>query len=422
MKILPAATAVALSAMGAASAKSSNPFAPKVTSKANARRSSYISSLLSNARPTANSQLGRRLEDNDVDISAYSIKFEKCQYIKQYAEERDEDIDTVLETKRFIIFRLCPEDSCSTGCNYNYGEYLVDMETYLEATLEHKEQEQERYCQACEECENYDDAVANDADDNNNRKLWNVDCSSCYTQCQNIENMEENGYVDASEYLNCEKVYENDNTGIVYYAGPICANSGSRIKVGLFRDENCNFYDSDAAIDKYLKNGDGYNVKLSYHLLKQTFAADECIASCTKVDENAGDDDDQQQGDVEVAEVCENLYEAAGKCETPHDFTSGIDYSNSEYYEVQASNEEDVCEFISTIQSGHYDEYGEIVVRGGQSYLSADVHTTGGQKFALTFFVIGTVGLAAYAALLHHKITKGANRIDLSRHESGSMA
>ena len=27
------------------------------------------------------------------------------------------------------------------------------------------------------------------------RKLT-VDCSTCYSQCQNIENMEENGYVD----------------------------------------------------------------------------------------------------------------------------------------------------------------------------------------------------------------------------------
>ena len=39
-----------------------------------------------------------------IIISSYSIKFKKCQYIKQYTNERDKDIDNVLETKRFAIF------------------------------------------------------------------------------------------------------------------------------------------------------------------------------------------------------------------------------------------------------------------------------------------------------------------------------
>ena len=117
-----------------------------------------------------------------------------------------------------------------------------------------------------------------------------------------------------------------------------------------------------------MKNDNGYNVKLSYHLLKQTFVANRCVASCTKVDENANDgDDDGADQEVETAEVCENLYEAAGKCENAHGFENGMDYSNSDYYKVQTSNEESVCEFITTIRSGHYDETGEVVVKGGQS-------------------------------------------------------
>mmetsp|Transcript_12168 Transcript_12168/g.29722 ORF Transcript_12168/g.29722 Transcript_12168/m.29722 type:complete len:432 (+) Transcript_12168:161-1456(+) len=431
MKVLSAVTAISL---GIASA---NPFAPKMTR--NTPKSSYIGSLMDKARPTPNSQLGRRLdgEDQEIDISSYSIKFEQCQYIKQYAEEYDEETDSILETKRFVIFRLCPDSSCSS-CNYNYGEYIVDMETYLQSTLQHKQEEQENYCQACEECEeeeaaNDDAAAAND--DGNRRRslailkrrsLYNVDCSSCYTQCQNIENMEENGYVDASEYIECEKVYENENTGVVYYAGAICGNSGTRIKVGMFTDEECNVHDGDASVDQYLKNENGYNVKLSYHLLKQTFVANECVASCTKVDENANEDNDddaaQEDAEVETAEVCENLYEAAGKCENPHGFESGMDYSYSDYYDIQVANEETVCDYITTIQAGHFDETGEVVISGGQTtILGNSVQTTGGQKFALTFFVIGTVGLAAYAALLHRKLTKDS-KADLADQGDGAMA
>lgn len=427
MNILSAAAAIAMIASSGASA---NPFAPKVTK--NTRKAAYTAKLMSNARPTPNSKLGRRLDDaeQDIDISSYSIKFEKCQYIKQFADERNEDTNTVLETKRFVIFRLCPDDDCSS-CDYNYGEYIVDMETYLESTLQHKEEEQEQYCEACEECGNDDGAQdADDANNNNNnggrnRNLIDVNCNSCYAQCQNIENMEDNGYADAAEYVNCEKVYENENTGVSYYAGAICANYGTRIKVGLFTDEDCSAYDPDLQIDQYLKNENGYNVKLSYHLLKQTFVSDGCVASCTKVDEDAndgGDDDAAEAAAAETAEVCENLYEAAGKCESAHGFDDGMD-SNSDNYGVQSSNEENVCDFITAISSGHYDEYGDVVVvnGGSRTVLTSSVQTTGGQKFALTFFVIATAGLAAYAALLHQKI-KGRSRVDLSTQDVGTMA
>jgi len=383
-----------------------HPFAPKVSH--NTPESSYIGSILKGAVPTARS---RRLDQEDIDISGYSLKFEKCQFIKQYAEERNEDIDSVLETKRFVIFRLCPNNSCS-DCSEDYGEYIVDLESYLEATINYKQEEQENYCQACDECQN-EEAAGNDDDDAGARRLAeNVDCDTCYNKCQNIENMEENGYADAAEYTNCEKVYENDNTGLVYYAGPICANSGSRIKVGLFMDEECDVLDESAEIDKYIKNDNGYNVKLSYHLLKQTFVADDCVASCTVENE-----DDDGNGEVETAEVCENLYEASGKCENPHGFV-GMDYSNSEYYSVQKANEENVCGFISNIKSDLYDESGEVVIKGGVMS-SSKAPPTGLQKFFLTFFVVGTIGLAAYATLLHQKITKGA-KTDLL--EGGAMA
>ena len=414
MQLLPAAAALA----AVRSAAAADPFAPR-TSPRRDRRAAYAGSLLSRARPTANSQLGRRLdEDGALDLTGYAVRFEKCQYVRQYAEERDEDRDDVLETQRFVVFRLCPDEDCgaasadgSGGCSAGYGEYLVDMATYLEATLEHKQDAQERYCQACAECADDDGAADNGGDDDGGRRRRRlgydaVNCGTCYQQCQNIENMEDNGYADAAEYVNCEKVYENDNTGVAYYAGAICDHYGSRIKVGLFTDEDCTLHDDSVSVDQYLKNEDGYNVKLSYHLLKQTFASDECVASCTRYDEDANDADDDGQQNAETAEVCEELYEAAGKCEAPHGFAAGLGDTDDDLYYVQRANEEAVCDFLADIRDDRYDATGEIVVTGGRQTQSA-VQTTGGQKFALTFFAIGCFGLAAYAVLLHHKISRG---------------
>jgi hypothetical protein len=413
MRFLSTAVILSLSSVDGASMnnESSHPFAPKVTWKTpDSPYASYLGNLMAAARPTPDSQLRRRLEDgNEIDLTSYSIKFEKCAYIKQYDEEHNDR--TVLETQKLVMFRLCPENgggTCSSGsCNSNYGEYIVDMDTYLEITLQHKKDEQDAYCEACQSCA--DDGGRGRVRRRRRRRATTaVDCDTCYNQCLNIGNMEEYGYVDAAEYYRCEKVYQNDNTGLVYYAGAMCDKSGARIKVGLFTDEYCEI-ESDASPDTYVKKN-GYNVKMSYHLMKLTFATDSCVASCAGVD----DDDDDGDGDyaeAETAEVCKTLYEAAGKCETPHSFASGIS-SQSDYYATQIANEETVCDYIGNINSGAYDESGELVVKssktisivGGTKYDT--VQTTGGQKFALTFFLIGTVGFVAYAAVLRHRVNQ----------------
>ena len=411
--------AATTSAFLLATSANANPFAPKVTK--NTAKANYIGNLMRGARVTENSQLRHLEEEAQVDITGYSIKFEKCQFVKQYAggqNNNNNGVDTILATKRFAVFRLCPNNSCSS-CSSGYGEYIVDLETYLESTLQYKGEIQENYCQACEECAAEDEAAAEEADDAaRRRRLANVNCNTCYNECQNIANMEANGYMDAAEYTQCQKVYENENTGKIYYAGAMCASSGARVKIGLFLDEDCSIFDGSAEIDKYLKNNDGYNVKLSYHLLKQTFPEDECVASCTKVDENANNENGDEEQEVEVSEVCENLYYASGKCEQMHGFVSGIeDYEN---YDNQLAQEDEVCDFIASIRAGTFDQTGDIVVTGGRSTLSGGVATTGGQKFALTFFIIGTAGLGAYAFMLHQQLTKGSNA-DLSD-QGGALA
>ncbi|KAL3763790.1 LOW QUALITY PROTEIN: hypothetical protein ACHAWU_001910 [Discostella pseudostelligera] len=347
-----------------AAANSTNPFAPKVSR--NTAKSQINAKLMLRATPL------RKLQDNDdeaedVDLSGYSIKFEKCQFVKQYAytgnnnNKNGQHADFILATKQFVVFRMCPDNSCGT-CNYNYGEYIVDMDSYLAYTLEAKLQEQEHTAScatsAAANAANGDDANGDNADDNNANQCSNVDTATCYDDCQSIDNMEAYGYVDASQYVQCQQLnYQDANGNKPYYAGAVCTSSGSRIKIGLFTDQYCSQLDESADVATYLKNDDGTTFNLSYHLLKQTFTEGECIASCLKEDQNASNknknNNNNQNRRAEVNNVCENLYNYAGKCESTHGFANGMKSYNDT--DNQARNEELVCNFITSIKAGTYD-------------------------------------------------------------------
>merc|ERR1740124_1410306 len=367
-------------------------------------------------------------EEAEVDLTSYEIKFEKCQFVRAYNDEMAAaGADTVLGLQRFIIFKLCP---VGTSCEYNYGEYIVDMEAFLQYTVEYKQEEQEAMCELCEEACYYEAEEEEEEDDEDEerrrlaskdftRKLAdaaayaNVDCDTCMSACQKIANMAENYYVDASAYINCQQLeYESDD-GAVFYAGPMCGSNGSKIKIGVFSDEDCMFLDGELDVEDYLVDGDGIGWKLSHALLKTTYDNTEKIQCLA---ENEGDDD---AAAAETSEVCRNVYEEAAKCEKSHGFVDGID-GNADYYNEQAANEALVCEYMSSLQSGTYSQDGEIVIGGTSSYSSGGTATTGGQKFALTFFILGTVGLAVYAAMLHSQLTKGG-KADLST-QGGAMA
>lgn len=438
-----------LGAIGVTSAASNNPFAPKVTP--NNAAAKYSSSLMRGAKTLRAPGSSRNLEgdDADIDLTNYSIKFEKCQFVKEFAGEGEEgggEDGQFLVTKRFVIFRLCPNNQCSS-CSSNYGEYLIDLETYLEATTEFVNEQQEQYCETCNTCyeQAYNNQNNNNGDNNNgdNEDAWMCQnfgsTDSCYAECQNIENMEENGYVDASEFLECQRLEGDENQAaeydqygnqIEYYAGPVCASGGSRIKIGVYYDENCSYLVENKDIDSYMqRNDNGVAMQLSYHALKMTFPdSGNCVASCKQEDEE-NNNQNQNNGDgnyyyqqYETAEVCRNLYEAAGKCESIHGFSAMRSYNNQNqnngennnqnyyqgWYENQLKNEEAVCNYMDNVQSGIYSLSGDINVVGGRSVSGGGSATTGGQKFALTFFVLGSIGMAGYAAMLHQQLTKGS--------------
>jgi len=380
-----------------------------VKSKRNSKTSN-IARLLSKSRPTKRSQLHRRLdeaEEQEIDLSGYSVRYVKCQFVKSYDDElaENEEAGTVLATNRFVIFRLCPSDTCS----YNYGEYLVDMDAYLESAIEYHQEQQEEMCNYCDEVCAADD----DAGGRKLRKLeQDISCDTCVEECNFYENMEDNGYVDASNFVECQQVADQDDDGNAYFAGAMCSSSGEKIKIGVFADEDCSQVVQGVNVEDYL------DAKLSNSLMKNVYSTTgiSCIKPDWEVeeeDENGNQDDDEEE-EVEINEMCMNLYEVSGKCEQIHGFAesyanrnngNGNNNQNANYN--QAAQEDLVCQFIKVMKKGAYDETGEIILQSRVTAVEGATAATGGQKFALTVFILGTAGLAVYASTLHSQITKG---------------
>ena len=148
------------------------------------------------------SRISRKLYNRDnnnyaypYDLSDFSVKYEKCQNVQSWSDELadNEESGTVFAIKQFVVFRLCPSDSCET-CNANYGEYVLPADEYLLAATERTREDFENFCKICEEtCNN------------------GGYCDECSADCSTYDNLGNNGYVDASNYVQCQQIEMNNN-------------------------------------------------------------------------------------------------------------------------------------------------------------------------------------------------------------------
>jgi Asp-tRNA(Asn)/Glu-tRNA(Gln) amidotransferase C subunit len=309
-------------------------------------KSKYIESLLT----MSYSQL-RRLdqvaapqeEAFEANITAYSVKFEKCQFNSSYSAELATDVinTTVLQTERHVLFRLCPDVDCF-NCTYNYGEYIVDLEVYLELTVAYFNAYQEAMFQACQQT-----CIQAAADDNTSRKLgqnkfYNIipNCTICLDEWNLFENMEANGFMDATKFfLECTLIYDPEDDNIAaLYAGPICASSGTKIKIGVFTDENCIYSDETKEVDDYLFIN-GVSVNLSNLLLKRTYT-DTCISCKEPVEQNENAEGDATEDADDVIEFCEQLYNVATEIIKPT--TISFNVTSNQDNVTNTSNQDNV--------------------------------------------------------------------------------
>eukprot|EP00543_Licmophora_paradoxa_P007039 CAMPEP_0202454766 /NCGR_PEP_ID=MMETSP1360-20130828/12419_1 /ASSEMBLY_ACC=CAM_ASM_000848 /TAXON_ID=515479 /ORGANISM="Licmophora paradoxa, Strain CCMP2313" /LENGTH=390 /DNA_ID=CAMNT_0049074171 /DNA_START=302 /DNA_END=1474 /DNA_ORIENTATION=+ len=360
----------------------------------------------------ADSKLGQTLlskarkleQDAEVDftwVAGFSIKFQGCHHISQWNGEADGDEDVKIATKRLVRFRLCPTGYCSKsdagGCDSGYGDYIIDMNTYLEAYFQAVENNQQYMCEymekmscGCDDDDGKDDGFDEDI------CLW--DCYAAAGMAEicmdknpyNDDEEEEGEQFEVREYVECAeaKFEENDDNNrrkleeeeVQYFIGPYCAEQGGAIYLGLFTDDVCTvFADSYGGASTYKTLSYGESLPYS----SSSVVGKECI-SCKEpeeVDEN--NDGNDEQDEDEVVEMCEEIYATAGKCESD----LGIDNANTA-----------ACNYMEGIKIVRKD--GTVQVQSSKANKTASIF--------IGLFVVSFVLLAAYVYFLHTKLQRAS--------------
>ena len=156
-----------------------SPVAAKLSSQEKTAAADYKNKLVRGAKVILQLEQDHPGYDDIIDLTGYSLKFKKCQSVKDFElidenGDGDGEEDIVLETQRnddivsdietqqqFVVFRLCP--TSSENCNYNYGEYIIDLRDYLQYTVEYRTQQQGEMCETCyDQCFTADDDAYED--------------------------------------------------------------------------------------------------------------------------------------------------------------------------------------------------------------------------------------------------------------------
>ena len=170
---------------------------------------------------------GRQLDDADADadedgvwndfgfdVADYSLKYAGCSAVATWSDELAEQggQDTVVNSQKFVVFRLCPTDACSDsrtfGCSNNYGEYILDLADYLQFLKEYKAEQLERYCEYCKECVQAEEEwqQQQQQDNYNNQNWYN-------NQNQNGDNNNNNQDGDNDQEQNQEQDNQQEEEG-----------------------------------------------------------------------------------------------------------------------------------------------------------------------------------------------------------------
>jgi len=459
-------------------AMESSPAARRLRADARAR-SNLRRKIAAAAVPRAASvpSFGRRLEDGEndeedgvwddfgFDVSDFSLKYAGCSAVATYSDEfaENDEMNTVVQSKKFVVFRLCPTDYCSDdqtfGCSSNYGEYVLDMEDYLMFMREYKEEQLERYCEFCEECMNaeegeeeeeqqheeeeeqnqeedeegeeedrrrrLEDAAEgedeqDEEDDNQDNEAANDNGDDYYNGCAyydvcynyanvcdveddendgNNNNNNENEAVDISEFFECQEAGDGG-----YFVGPHCGSDKTTISIGVYADEECSIYVGETL--------SFYNI-MGFEPDEDTLADyyDTDCTSCRESDKPYQNvEEDEEDGD-DINELCENLYQQSAKCNR---YLYDADDESYQGYNQEANSDE-VCSFIQNVVTGQYDEYGYIYLDSSEyekdnkdnRYASVE-EVSIGQIFAILIMATLCVILVIWACFLHRSLTRNA--------------
>jgi len=328
------------------------------------------------------------------------------------------------------------------GCQNNYGEYLIEMEEYLEVMLEWQEERFEQYCEYCELCmydvyqawlqnggqhrhgrklgfEEFKNTVTAEELENlknaaeaerilssNNRKLGNNYYKVCpeYDTCSEYKKTCEKGFQDDfSGYWECTEV--ESSGGQTAYLGPHCSEDGFTMTVGVYADQYCNEYIGNGVdVSQFLgfEIDEEEDIFRSYYnsaygstleQLKYVNEENVCIPcasselmwmdrkynNCGDDDQtNCGDDDGYANKGNEINELCESVYKVSARCDKH--FRAYNSKSKQAKYAEAAAQEDLTCDFIDSIVMGNYNEMGEIDMGNRNGESGADGEQVAGQQ------------------------------------------
>ena len=330
----------------------------------------------SNAGKKIMNKATRSLEANqDVDFSfvaSYSIKFQGCHHVPQWNDEANEEEDVRVLTKRLVRFRLCPTDTCKDdtweGCDSDYGDYIVDLETFASAYWEQMQENLEMQCEAIKEI----------CGDSNYCMIQNG-MEDCIEGDNNVDDYSAKleAEFDPIEYMECKEFnfenayaqYNDQGEEIQFFIGPYCADQGGAINLAVFTDDTCSAFYQDG--EAYFQDNAGFALPFSSDSLIPT----DCVQCKEYEDQNQNNGNDNNDND-EIAQVCEEVYELAGKCESN---LQGTYYPN-----------EGACSYISGIK----------IVKENGSIITSSVEASSAASICIGIFTTSAVLLCAYVYYL----------------------
>jgi len=279
----------------------------------------------------SNSELGKKLlsnarrlnDENAIDLSwltGYDIKFQGCYETGTWNANANDQEDVRVMTKRLVRFRLCPSGSCdsssASGCSSGYGDYLTDLNYFVDSWTEAAMQKQEYDCEmAREAC----GCGENDADDDEQQCEYNCYTNAGLSNCNNEEGQQD---FNVQKYLECGQLKFNNRNrqledNVKYYAGPYCASQGGSIHLGIFTDETCTEPYDEYYGKSFYAQTTGYDLPYA----SQSMVSLDC-KSCImqqRANRNLEERTLQQYYDQNgnyVSELCSQQYLSSAKCES----------------------------------------------------------------------------------------------------------
>jgi len=345
--------------------------------------------LLSKSRLLEDQDQNNNDDDGYTWMQNYSLKFLGCHHVAHWNSDAQDEEDVKIQIERHVRYRLCPSSSCSSntalGCTSGFGDYIVDMDTFLQGYIQNKKDIEEAQCETrLNQCncggddDQYDEEKCEYNCYNDAGMSQCIDKNPYYDDAQQQEqdDFELEDYTYCTEY-NADGNADNedrrlrllDQEEVQYFLGPYCADKGDEINLGLFTDDTCTeFADSAGGANTFYST---FGSAIPYH---GDSLIDNSCYTCKM---------SQYYEDDETREVCSTTYDTSGKCES----------KLSE--DVVAYPNENSCSYIEGIK---------ILKHSVNGVVYREYHGTKKAAIAISFFATTFIVLAFYVCYLRNRV------------------